>query len=131
MFFVFRCYLLPLGAMTLYVLNVPKRHCKITTFPQTHKGMGFFSLFLSMLPQACHAFRFFSFSNRKDPNFTQTFRMFRRGSVRDFLVWHQQPCHADVCLRAGGHLWLGHKNTISTLYPTTSDNKRLLSTTNV
>ena len=45
MFFVFRCYLLPLGAMTLYVLNVPKRHCKNTTFPQTRKGMEDFSLF--------------------------------------------------------------------------------------
>ena len=32
-FSVFRCYLLPLGAVTLYALNVPERHCKITTFP--------------------------------------------------------------------------------------------------
>ncbi len=45
MFFVFRCYLLPLGAVTLYVLNVPKRQCKITTFPQTHKAMDVFSHF--------------------------------------------------------------------------------------
>ena len=66
MFFVFRCYLLPLGVVTLYVLNVPKRQCKITTFPQTRKGMDDFSL----------------------------------------ITEAQQPCHADVGLRVGGHLWL-------------------------
>ena len=33
MFFVFRCYLLPFRVVTLYVLNVPERHCKNTTFP--------------------------------------------------------------------------------------------------
>ena len=62
MFFVFRCYLLPLGAMTLYVLNVPKRPCKITTFPQTRKGMeeiqlqciGIGCLFLHELPLMYH-----------------------------------------------------------------------------
>ena len=62
MFFVFRCYLLPLGAMTLYVLNVPKRQCKITTFPQTRKGMeeillqciGIGCLFLHELPLMYH-----------------------------------------------------------------------------
>ena len=37
-FSVFRCYLLPLGAVTLYALNVPERHCKITTFSRTRKG---------------------------------------------------------------------------------------------
>ena len=45
MFFVFRCYLLPFVVVTLYVLNVPERHCKITTFPQTRKGMDEISLF--------------------------------------------------------------------------------------
>ena len=38
-FSVFQCYLLPLRAVTLYALNVPERHCKNTTFPQTRKGM--------------------------------------------------------------------------------------------
>ena len=53
MFFVFRCYLLPLGVVTLYVLNVPKRQCKITTFPQTSKGMDDFSIFTET-QQPCH-----------------------------------------------------------------------------
>lgn len=39
-YLVFRCCLLPMRVVTLYVLNVPERHCKNTTFPQTHKGMG-------------------------------------------------------------------------------------------
>ena len=56
MFFVFRCYLLPLGVVTLYVLNVPKRQCKITTFPQTRKGMGDFSLF-TKVPAAMSSLR--------------------------------------------------------------------------
>ena len=54
MFFVFRCYLLPFVVVTLYVLNVPERHCKITTFPQTRKGMDEISLFTEA-QQPCHA----------------------------------------------------------------------------
>ena len=56
-------------------------------------------------PQPCRALRFY-FSNRNDPNFSETFRMLRMGSVRDFIVWPQQQCHANVVMYGGRHLWL-------------------------
>ena len=54
MFFVFWCYLLPFRVVTLYVLNVPERHCKITTFPWTRKKIDYFS-FSAKIQQPCYA----------------------------------------------------------------------------
>ena len=54
MFFVFRCYLLPFQVVTLYVLNVPERHRKNTSFPWTRKRIDYFS-FSGVLQQPCHA----------------------------------------------------------------------------
>ena len=89
--------------------------CKITTFPRTRKRMdeillqciGIGCLFLHELPLMYHELSLivwgilrqgvdgssshvtplvFSFSNRKDPNFAQTFQMIRMGSVRDCFL---------------------------------------------
>ena len=48
----------------------------------------------------------FSFSNRIDPNISETIRILWISSVRDFYIaWHQRLCRASAGL-CGRHLWL-------------------------
>ena len=54
MAFVFQCCLLPFRAVTLYVQNVLERHRKITTFPQTRKGINDISIIGSFLSAGVH-----------------------------------------------------------------------------
>ena len=87
--------------------------CKITTFPQTRKGMeeillqciGFGCLFLHELPLMYHELSLIVCFTRITVNVPRIV-INCLGDIASGGRWLQQPCHASMGMCGGWHLWL-------------------------